>query len=461
MSDSDLVAAAGRFGFGADYDAGVDALGGSFPDPNDAADRAASSHRPGTGAGQPPPHGLGGGCRLVGDVAGAPDHRSADGGAAPVPLDPSTVAVLADLMREVVRTGTARVRRRRRPGHRRQDGDGRVRQRRPTRHPRLVHRLPGNVGVRRPGRGRAASVARWRRRSRPGSWPPPLPEGRPRPADPGPAATTGPPVAWILDLDGVIWLSEQPIAGSAEAIAALRDAGHRVIFLTNNAGPEVSELVTKLEGMGVPATPDEVVTSAQAAASLLEPGSTALLCAGPGVREALEARGVKVVRDGDADAVVVGFHRDFDYERLTAAFQAVHHGARLIGTNDDTTYPTPDGPIPGGGAILAAVVAAAGVEAEVAGKPYAPMAELLAERLRLVDERGSSGGDTILVGDRPSTDGLMARRLEVPFALVLSGVTAEEPRRRPARLRGGRPGHAGGRASWARLRSRRRPRGRW
>jgi ribonucleotide monophosphatase NagD (HAD superfamily) len=145
------------------------------------------------------------------------------------------------------------------------------------------------------------------------------------------------------------------------------------------------------------------------------------------VREALDARGVHVVRDGDADAVVVGFHRDFDYHRLTAAFLAVHHGARLIGTNDDTTYPTPDGPIPGGGAILAAVVAAAGVEAEVAGKPYAPMAALLAERLRQVDERGSVGGDTILVGDRPSTDGLMARRLKVPFALVMSGVTAEEP----------------------------------
>jgi HAD superfamily hydrolase (TIGR01450 family) len=236
-------------------------------------------------------------------------------------------------------------------------------------------------------------------------------------------------VAWILDLDGVVWLSEQPIPGSTEAIASLRAAGHRVMFLTNNAGPRVSELVMKLEGMGVPATPDEVVTSAQAAASLLEPGSTALLCAGDGVREALEARDVRVVREGDADAVVVGFHRDFDYDRLTTAFLAVHHGARLIGTNDDTTYPTPDGPIPGGGAILAAVAAAAGIEPEVAGKPYAPMAKLLAERLELVDGRGGgrgSGDDTILVGDRPSTDGLMARRLEVPFALVLSGVTAEE-----------------------------------
>src|SRR5205085_5069046 len=136
----------------------------------------------------------------------------------------------------------------------------------------------------------AASGDKWRRRSRPASW-------LPLPCSGG--CYKGPPVAWILDLDGVVWLSEQPIPGSAEAIVALREAGHRVIFLTNNAGPRVSELVAKLEGMGVPATPDEVVTSAQAAASLLEPGTTALLCAGPGVREALDARGVHVVRDGD------------------------------------------------------------------------------------------------------------------------------------------------------------------
>ncbi len=233
-------------------------------------------------------------------------------------------------------------------------------------------------------------------------------------------------MAWILDLDGVVWLSEQPIPGSSDAVAALRKAGHRVLFLTNNAGPRVATLVEKLRGMGVPAEPDDVVTSAQAAASLLEPGSTALLCAGPGVREALEARGVKVVRDGDADAVVVGFHRDFDYDRLTAAFLAVHHGARLVGTNDDTTYPTPDGPIPGGGSILAAVAAAAGVEPEVAGKPYEPMATLLAERLAAEGDEEDDGAQSILVGDRPSTDGLMARRLGLPFALVLSGVTGEE-----------------------------------
>ena len=101
-----------------------------------------------------------------------------------------------------------------------------------------------------------------------------------------------------------------------------------------------------------------MITSAQAAAFLVEPGETALVCGGPGVVEALEERGVTAVREGDADAVLVGFHRDFDYERMRVASEAVRRGARLIATNDDATYPTPDGPIPGGGAIVAAVATA-------------------------------------------------------------------------------------------------------
>lgn len=225
-------------------------------------------------------------------------------------------------------------------------------------------------------------------------------------------------MAWILDVDGVVWLAGNAIPGAPAAIAWLRDAGERVLFVTNNSSLPVGDYVGQLTSIGIPTDAADVVTSAQAAAALLGQGSTALVCAGDGVVEALEARGVQAVRDGDADAVVVGFHRDFDYERLRAAFVAVHHGARLIGTNDDATYPTPDGPIPGGGAILAAVATATGLEPEVAGKPYEPMAALVRERLE-----GRVAG-SVMVGDRPSTDGRMATTLGVRFALVLSGVTS-------------------------------------
>jgi ribonucleotide monophosphatase NagD (HAD superfamily) len=120
------------------------------------------------------------------------------------------------------------------------------------------------------------------------------------------------------------------------------------------------------------------------------------------------------LRDGDADVVMVGFDLGFDYERLRLAARAVDRGARLIATNDDATYPTPDGPIPGGGALVAAVAYATGVTATVAGKPHPPMADLV---------RALGGAEGTMVGDRPATDGAFARELGYRYALVLTGVT--------------------------------------
>ena len=222
-------------------------------------------------------------------------------------------------------------------------------------------------------------------------------------------------MAWLCDLDGVVWLAGHPLPGAPEAVAALRATGQRVLFVTNNSSARVADQEAALAAAGIPAAGD-VLTSAQAAARLLAAGSTALVCGGPGVIEALAAGGVRVVDDGDADAVVVGFTRDFDYERLRRAARAVERGARLVGTNDDPTYPTPDGPIPGGGALLAAVATAAGVAPVVAGKPFPPMADLARS---LVGD-----GPHTVVGDRPSTDGRFARELGARFVLVLTGVTA-------------------------------------
>ena len=221
---------------------------------------------------------------------------------------------------------------------------------------------------------------------------------------------------WALDLDGVLWRGEMPIPGAAEAVARLRTRVERVVFLTNNAGPTIAEHLAKLERMGVVTDPEDLLTSAQAAATMLPPGSTALACAGPGVREALAARGVRIVEAGPADAVVVGWHREFDFPRLASAADAVRAGARLVGTNEDPTFPTPDGLLPGAGALLAAVASASGATPDVAGKPHAPMQRLVEERV---------GPVATVVGDRPSTDGVFARALGARFALVLSGVTGE------------------------------------
>jgi 4-nitrophenyl phosphatase len=220
----------------------------------------------------------------------------------------------------------------------------------------------------------------------------------------------------VTDLDGVVWLAERPIPGSAEAVSRLREAGIGVLFVTNNAAPTVEELIGRLATVGIVAGEEDLITSAQAAAAMLEPGSTAVLCADEGVSEALARRGVKVVPEGPADAVVVSWTRDFDFDRLATAATAVRGGARLIGTNEDATHPTPEGLLPGSGAILAAVATASQATPEVAGKPHEPLVSLLRERAADI---------SMVVGDRPSTDGLLARRLDVPFGLVRSGVTRD------------------------------------
>jgi 4-nitrophenyl phosphatase len=222
-------------------------------------------------------------------------------------------------------------------------------------------------------------------------------------------------VVVICDLDGVIWLADQPIPGVAKAVERLREAGHRVLFVTNNSFATIAQVEEKLASFSIPANGD-VVGSAVAAATMIEPGQRILLCGGPGVEEALLARGAELVTDGDADAVVVGFHRDFDWEEMRRSASAVRRGARLVATNDDATYPTPDGPVPGCGAILAGIAKAAGVAPEIAGKPYAPMAAVV--RMVAGDLVGG-----VMVGDRPDTDGRFATALGVRFGLVLSGVT--------------------------------------
>lgn len=221
-------------------------------------------------------------------------------------------------------------------------------------------------------------------------------------------------MAWLLDLDGVVWLAHRPIPGVADGVARLRAAGERVLFVTNASMSTVGSLEAALAANGIPAEGD-VVSSAMAAAHLLEPGCRALVCGGAGVVEALTRRGVEIVEDGPADAVVAGLTRELSYDLLRRASTAVRDGARFIATNTDPTYPTPEGLTPGGGSIVAAVATAAGAAPEVAGKPHAPMAELVRALV--------GSGPHVMVGDQAATDLAFGRLLGARTALVLSGIT--------------------------------------
>ena len=227
----------------------------------------------------------------------------------------------------------------------------------------------------------------------------------------------------LCDLDGVVWLSGEPIAGSVEAVARLREAGHRVLFVTNSSWPLLAEHEAALAAIGIEAVGD-VVSSPMAAATLVHAGERVLVAGGPGITEAVERVGAVALDGGDddavatgVDAVVVGLHREFDYHRLTLATTAVRAGARFVATNNDPLYPTPNGPVPGGGSIVAAVATASGREPTIAGKPFAPMADAVR---RLI----GGSADLLMVGDMLTTDGQFAIALGSRFALVRTGNTA-------------------------------------
>ena len=237
----------------------------------------------------------------------------------------------------------------------------------------------------------------------------------------------------VIDLDGVMWVGDDCIAGAGEAVNRLAAAGCNVVFVTNMSRLTVVTQQERLARCGVP-PPTEVVTSAVAAASLLAPGDRVMVCGGEGIAEAAESAGAVVAcyasdgpsaHDGGGapaeravDAVVVGMDPRFDYAACGRAMRAVRAGARLIGTNHDPTYPTPGGLEAGGGAILAAVAAAAEVEPVLAGKPNDATVSCVRERL------GSGPG--MVIGDRPDSDGLLAEALGFDFALVLTGVTSHD-----------------------------------
>ena len=219
---------------------------------------------------------------------------------------------------------------------------------------------------------------------------------------------------WVIDLDGVVWLTGEPISGVDEAVAALRGAGVRTLFATNNSASTRAQLHPRLAHCGIGASDADLLSSADVAAGMVPTGSSALVVADDGVLEALENRGITVVARARRTWWWWGGRSHLPTTPSPQAARTVRDGARLIGTNEDPTFPTPHGLLAGGGAILAAVATAAETTPEVAGKPHRPTANAIAARAD--DLR-------VMVGDRPATDGALARQLGIPFALVLSGVT--------------------------------------
>jgi HAD superfamily hydrolase (TIGR01450 family) len=239
----------------------------------------------------------------------------------------------------------------------------------------------------------------------------------------------------LLDLDGVVYIGPDAVPGAADALAAARDRGMRTCFVTNNASRTPDAVAEHLARLGVPAAASDVVTSAQAAAALLArrlpPGAAVLVVGGEGLRQALVDEGLRPVAsvDDGPRAVVQGFSPDIDWRLLAEGSRAIWAGIPWLATNTDPTVPTPFGPAPGNGTLVAAVATATGVTPEVAGKPQPPLFR------QAVDRYGSTR--PLVVGDRLDTDLEGARAAGIDGLLVLTGISraaevlAATPQQRP------------------------------
>ena len=230
----------------------------------------------------------------------------------------------------------------------------------------------------------------------------------------------------IVDLDGCVWLGDEPVDGSVEAIERLRAAGKRIAFATNNSRRTAEDYVRKLWRMGIQASLADVVTVGGAMQHLLAEtrhGLTAFVIGTQAMVDHVADAGLKVMNKTDlasrADLVVVSGTDNVTYDDVRTASLALQRGADFVATSRDPTYPMPEGLWPGTGALLAAVETASGRTAVTVGKPEPQLFFTALERL--------GEGRTLVVGDRLDSDMEAAKRAGLDGALVLTGeATAED-----------------------------------
>lgn len=227
--------------------------------------------------------------------------------------------------------------------------------------------------------------------------------------------------ALLLDLDGVVYVGPDPVDHAVEVLAEVRRRGVVTAYVTNNAARPPSVVAEHLRSFGLDVADHDVVTSAQAGArevaSRVPAGSRVLCVGGPGVVEAVRARGLEPVTSADEApvAVLMGYGPDVSWRHLAEASYAVAAGAVFVATNADLSIPTDRGMAPGNGTLVAAVTATTGRSPFMAGKPCAP---LIRESVERVGSRRP-----LVVGDRLDTDIEAGHVSGIDSLLVMTGVT--------------------------------------
>jgi 4-nitrophenyl phosphatase len=222
----------------------------------------------------------------------------------------------------------------------------------------------------------------------------------------------------IIDMDGVLYLGDQPAPRLQEFFAFLRERSLRFTLATNNSTRTPQDYAAKLERMGVKVSPQEVLVSGQATARFLAReypcGTRAHVFGMPALKQAMTDEGF-VLADEDVQLVVASMDREVTFEKLKRATLLIRGGARFIATNLDPTNPTEEGLLPGTGAMIAALETASETKPQAIGKPEPTMYQLAMEQM------GANPETTAAIGDRADTDILGGKRAGITTICVLSG----------------------------------------
>ena len=228
---------------------------------------------------------------------------------------------------------------------------------------------------------------------------------------------------FIIDMDGVLYRGQQPLAGAQQFLKYLQGQGVPFVLATNNSTLTPGQYVAKLRAMAIEVSEEHILTSGQATAIYLSktaPTKTRVYVIGEeGLLSAMKEQGF-LVTENEVDFVVVGMDRQLTYQKLEIAALAIRAGATFVGTNPDTTLPTERGLVPGNGANLAALEAATGVTPLVIGKPRPILLRLAMEKL------GIAPDGTAIIGDRLETDILGGKEAGLTTILVLTGISDRE-----------------------------------
>jgi 4-nitrophenyl phosphatase len=229
--------------------------------------------------------------------------------------------------------------------------------------------------------------------------------------------------ALVLDMDGVLWRENEAIGDLNAIFTRFENAGLQVICATNNATKTPEQYVEKLAGLGAALKQEQIITSGMGVAYLLKKrfpdGGPVYVIGEVGLVNALADAGF-YVSDQNPLAVIASMDRQISFPKLKTATLIIRRGVPFYASNPDRTFPTPEGLIPGAGAILASLITASDVEPIIAGKPNSTLYDFALEKL------GTSPEETLAVGDRIETDILGAQRAGLRTALVLSGIATRE-----------------------------------